>query len=827
MPDIEIKRGYVDLPDKNIRFGIRITNISGYAISDVEVILDFPDSLFKLDGERMQKLGNIPPEKTYTAEYILKPLACIHQVNIEALISYRNAKWERFRVDMRPKELHCVCPFLKGKKMLRAEFLELSSAGHTAETGLNFKGVTVERLTSFLVQTCKSRHYKVDDFSIDGGRMLYLASESIGEKAYYLLTVLVKEEEDLTQVMLRAVSDKPHGLNGFLNETVADLRHVVSAVRSAQEIGVIKKEQVINIIDKSTKIWGDVGMFKDESTSFESNDNQSEITATVDKSTKIVGDVGIYKNKSTSFVGNNNLSERTATVDKYSKIGMEEEKKRREEERRRKEREEQERLRRQKEEEERQRKAQEAEEQGRKAREEREKQRKIEAEKKERDLQEQRAEEDRLRMRNEEIMRIQREKEKERIGLENEKQSSGGKWVFGMIIIFAVLALGWYGTQDSSSTAISTPQKTNPYVTTTPVAVDTSSSNQKTITNSIGMGFVLIQAGEFDMGSPSNEVGRDDNEGPVHRVKISNAFYMGKYEVTQKQWRDVMGSSPSNFKGDNLPVESVSWNDIQEFIKNLNEKEGGGKYRLPTEAEWEYSARAGTTTKYSFGDEESKLGDYSWYDANSGSKTHDVGQKKPNPWGLYDMHGNVYEWVQDNLHGDYNGAPTDGSSWEIGVSSLRVIRGGGWLFNAGGCRSAIRRSYDPSLRNNYFLGFRLLMSIPTSITFPKSNTFNVSYVKINDSYIQINVKNIGKESVFNVSFNIDNVQGQGFLIIRDNNSNNPILIGNINPGDYSSAIVNIKKISGKGNNIIIRIDYKVDKIWMPQTTVLSMIVDDY
>ncbi|MDO9098265.1 MAG: hypothetical protein Q7U60_09100, partial [Candidatus Methanoperedens sp.] len=249
MVDIEIKRGYEVLPDNNIRFGIRITNVSELAIFEVEVILDFTESLFKLEGERLQKAGVIPPASARTVEFVLKPLGCVHKVNIEALVSYRDAKSKKYRVDMRPKEVHCVCPFLKGKKMPRAEFLQLSSAGHSAETGLNFRGVSVERLTSFLVQTCKSRHYKVDELSIDGGRMLYLASESIGEKAYYLLTALIKEDEGLTQVMLRAVSDKPHGLNGFLNETIVDLRHVVSTVQSAQEIGVIKKEQVINIID--------------------------------------------------------------------------------------------------------------------------------------------------------------------------------------------------------------------------------------------------------------------------------------------------------------------------------------------------------------------------------------------------------------------------------------------------------------------------------------------------------------------------------------------------------------------------------------------------
>jgi formylglycine-generating enzyme required for sulfatase activity len=128
------------------------------------------------------------------------------------------------------------------------------------------------------------------------------------------------------------------------------------------------------------------------------------------------------------------------------------------------------------------------------------------------------------------------------------------------------------------------------------------------------------------------------------------------------------------------------------------------KYRLPTEAEWEYAARAGTTTRFSFGDDDSKLGDYAWYDQNSGSKTHDVGQKKPNPWGLYDMHGNVYEWVQDGYHSDYGGAPIDGSSWEGGSRS--VSRGGSWVNDAGGCRSALRYA-DVGNRDGK-LGFRLL-----------------------------------------------------------------------------------------------------------------------
>jgi formylglycine-generating enzyme required for sulfatase activity len=221
------------------------------------------------------------------------------------------------------------------------------------------------------------------------------------------------------------------------------------------------------------------------------------------------------------------------------------------------------------------------------------------------------------------------------------------------------------------------------------------------------MEFVLIPAGKFDMGSPSDEEGRYENEGLVHHVNIEKAFCMGRYEVTQKQWRAIMGDNPSYFKGDDdLPVEQVSWDDVQDFIKKLNEKEGIDTYRLPSEAEWEYACRAGTTTRYSFGDSESNLGDYAWYKGNSGDKTHPVGQKKPNSLGLHDMHGNVWEWVQDCWHFDYNGAPTDGSAWEGGGAS-RVFRGGCWDRSAGFCRSAYRYPRGPRDRGNT-LGFRLL-----------------------------------------------------------------------------------------------------------------------
>ena len=220
--------------------------------------------------------------------------------------------------------------------------------------------------------------------------------------------------------------------------------------------------------------------------------------------------------------------------------------------------------------------------------------------------------------------------------------------------------------------------------------------------NSIGMEFVLIPAGEFLMGSNNGL----DSEKPVHRVRISKAFYLGKYEVTQGEWQAVMGNNPSRFRGAvNLPVEQVSWDEVQAFIRTLNEREGGARYRLPTEAEWEYAARAGSTTAYSFGDHPGQLGDYAWYGNNGGGQTHPVGQKKPNSWGLYDMYGNVWEWVQD-WYGAYRAdAVTDPSGPPSG--SARVIRGGGWFPGAGDCRSAVRNFAGPGDRRGY-LGFRLL-----------------------------------------------------------------------------------------------------------------------
>jgi eukaryotic-like serine/threonine-protein kinase len=156
-----------------------------------------------------------------------------------------------------------------------------------------------------------------------------------------------------------------------------------------------------------------------------------------------------------------------------------------------------------------------------------------------------------------------------------------------------------------------------------------------------------------------------------------------------------MGNNPSSFKGDDLPVENVSWNDAQEFVKKLNTAGATGRsplrFRLPTEAEWEYAARAGTQTAYYFGDDADYLGDYVWYSKNSGGQTHPVGQLKPNAFGLYDMLGNVWEWVEDTWHDSYAGAPADGRAWiDPGGESNRVLRGGGWRYVPQSARSAMR-----------------------------------------------------------------------------------------------------------------------------------------
>jgi eukaryotic-like serine/threonine-protein kinase len=226
------------------------------------------------------------------------------------------------------------------------------------------------------------------------------------------------------------------------------------------------------------------------------------------------------------------------------------------------------------------------------------------------------------------------------------------------------------------------------------------------INNSIGMKLVLIPAGEFMMGSPEGDSSRFSDEQPQHLVRITKAYYLGVTEVTQTQYERVMGTNPSKFKGAQLPVEMVPWEDAVEFCRKLSEKEGR-TYRLPTEAEWEHACRAGSQTKWSFGDEESRLGEYAWYDSNSYRTTHPVGEKKPNAWGLYDMHGNVWEWCSD-WKGEYASIAVDDPTGAT-AGSLRVFRGGSWYSSAGGCRSAFRLWHTSGSRY-YYLGFRVASS---------------------------------------------------------------------------------------------------------------------
>ena len=226
-------------------------------------------------------------------------------------------------------------------------------------------------------------------------------------------------------------------------------------------------------------------------------------------------------------------------------------------------------------------------------------------------------------------------------------------------------------------------------------------------TNSIGMEFVFIPAGSFTMGSDKNSDGSPIDETSTRTITIDTSFYLGSHEVTQAQWQRVMGNNPSEFKGDNNPVESVSWEDAQEFIRLLNKKEETTLYRLPTEAEWEYAARAGTRSAYFFGEDASAIIFYSWYNFNSGGMSHPVGVKKANPFGLHDIQGNVSEWVGDT-HGTirHDESPTQNSA-DMDLREERVARGGNWSHGAIYCQSTHGFHFPPSERNS-FIGLRVL-----------------------------------------------------------------------------------------------------------------------
>ena len=255
------------------------------------------------------------------------------------------------------------------------------------------------------------------------------------------------------------------------------------------------------------------------------------------------------------------------------------------------------------------------------------------------------------------------------------------------------------------------------------------------LTNSIEMKLVLIPPGEFDMGSTPEDVvqllaeGKRQNapgwylervpaEAPKHHVKISKPFYLGVCEVTQAEYGRVMGKDPSKFKGDlNRPVEQVNWDEAVEFCRRLSaspkERAVGAVYRLPTEAEWEFTCRAGTTTRYGFGDDATGLGQHAWWKGNSQRQTHPVGQLRPNAWGLYDMHGNVWEWCADRSDDNsYRQSKSEAAldPQGAGTGPLRVHRGGGWMDDGSCFRSAFGRVVDPGGRGTDW-GFRVARTL--------------------------------------------------------------------------------------------------------------------
>ena len=220
--------------------------------------------------------------------------------------------------------------------------------------------------------------------------------------------------------------------------------------------------------------------------------------------------------------------------------------------------------------------------------------------------------------------------------------------------------------------------------------------------------FVLVPAGSFSMGTPAGEEGNQGDEGPVRRVTFANPFLLARTEVTQIVWKGLVGNTglnemPSRFNGDNLPVEKVSWEDSVNWCRSNG-------LRLPSEAEWEYACRAGTTSRFSFDDGDVDLGSTAWHSINSGSATHYVGGKRKNAFALFDMHGNVWEWCQDDYKDDYQGAPTNGTAVPNAGASDRVVRGGSWSSMAVFCRSASRLWNPPDDRDGS-LGFRPAKSV--------------------------------------------------------------------------------------------------------------------
>ena len=308
-----------------------------------------------------------------------------------------------------------------------------------------------------------------------------------------------------------------------------------------------------------------------------------------------------------------------------------------------------------------------------------------------------------------------------------------------MGVVTGVVAIAWVATAAgvSGQTAHPASQPASPRASqpsSSPASKPSSQPRQEltlNLGNKVSMKLVLIPAGKFVMGSPAGEKGRGmgdspyagtrraqggipaagakdrpSDEGPQREVTLSRPFFMGIYEVTQEQYEQIVGKNPSNFKDPQNPVEYVSAEDAMDFCDKVSKKTGR-KVHLPTEAQWEYASRAGSQTRFSFGDDEKDLGDYAWHKDNSDGKTHHVGQKKPNAWGLYDMHGNVFEWCRDWYGDSYADAPTiDPTGPAVGKGHL--LRGGCWYYFASYSRSACRWPVFVGRRDSIF-GFRVVV----------------------------------------------------------------------------------------------------------------------
>jgi len=257
------------------------------------------------------------------------------------------------------------------------------------------------------------------------------------------------------------------------------------------------------------------------------------------------------------------------------------------------------------------------------------------------------------------------------------------------IIVTVILLKLFTGNNDSGNEKSSE----TPAVAAKPVEV---------MTNSIGMTLVKIPAGSFSMGSSSYS-----KETAVHTVNFAADFWLGQHEVTQAQYRQIMEASPIRFQDDTLPAERVSWEDAAEFCRRLGARENK-TYRLPTEAEWEYACRAGSRAAFCFGDDDSRLGEYAWYDAIAGDKTHPVGTRKPNAWGLYDMHGNVWEWCLDWYQEEFYSVSPAADPKGPDSGQFRVLRGGCWYNRPVFCRSARRDFNGPDYRDDG-VGFRVVL----------------------------------------------------------------------------------------------------------------------